>query len=186
MNWIDTPLLVYSRVEGHPAEYQVREALASGKWASSVLAVLEVYQTLRRNYGLTPGDATEEVLELAVSPIRWFEADIEQARLIAACRRDSGLDGPDAALLILCAEDRGVLFSLDARLLRAATAQGLAASTLIDQGTMDRVREWEQQNLPERGLPRFLRAVQLWMADEAPDLAPRFTEATASLTRLPV
>lgn len=186
MKWIDTPLLVYSRVEGHPAERPVQEALATGEWASSVLVFLEVYQTLRRNYGLTPREATEEVLELAVSPIRWFGVDIEQARLIAARRRDSGLDGPDAALLILCAEDRGVLFSLDARLLRAATAQGLAASTLIDQGTMDRVRGWEEQNLPERGLPRFLRAVERWMADEAPDLLPRFNEATSGLTRLPV
>lgn len=186
MNWIDTPLLVYSRVQGHPAEQVVRAALAAGQWGSSVLTLLEVHQALMRNYGAARDEAGLMVDDLANSPIHWAEVDIEQARLIGARRRSFAIDGPDAALLLLCGEDRGVLYTLDTRLLRVAREQGLAVSTLIDQRIMDHVGEWEDRHLPSPGLPRFLRSVELWMADEAPGLLPRFNEATSGLTRLPV
>ncbi len=186
MNWIDTPLLVYSRVEGHPAQRLVSEALEREQWASSVLALLEVYQALRVDYGFAPSVAGWQVEALAASPIDWVEVDIQQARTIAKHRRDHGLGGPDAALFMLCAEDRGVLFTLDSRLLRVAREQGLVVSTLINRSVMDDVVEWEEQNLPQRGLPRLLRSVKTWIEGENPGLASRFIEASSGLTRLPV
>lgn len=186
MRWIDTPLLVYSRVEGHPAKQQIADLLAEEEWASSVLVLLEVHQVLLRQYGQSHLVAAQEVDGLAASSIEWMAADVRQTRSIARERRETGLGGADAALLLLCEEDHGSLFTLDGRLLRIAGERGLTASPLLDRSMIDRVQAWGQQRLPQRGLPRFLRAIERWIAVEEPTTAVRFIEATGGLTRLPV
>ena len=186
MNWIDTPLLVYSLSEGHPARERVTEALSRGQWASSILVLLEVYQVLAIDYAITRDVAAAQVGALLNSPIQWSGADVSQAATVTRYRYQFGLGGADAALLVLCTEDEGVLHTLDARLLRVAREQGLAVSTLVDRTVAERVHEWEEQHLPPRGLPRLLRSMYLWIGQQDPRVAERFIESTKNLTRLPV
>lgn len=76
MNWIDTPLLVYGVVSGHPARETVARELRSGSWGSTVLTLLELYHVLVRDYAVAPQDAARAVERFTRSPIRWAELDL--------------------------------------------------------------------------------------------------------------
>lgn len=185
MNWVDTPLLVYRALDGHPARSLVQEELRAGEWGSSVLVLFEVFQVLTREYAVSRSAAGAEVALLARSPISWAGLQAQATAEVAAVAEREGLASTDAVLLHLAERDRGVLVTQDARLLRAAQARGVAARNPIRKELAAEIAAWESAHLPEKGLARLLGAVLKWLRGQDPVLAERFQEATGNLSRLP-
>lgn len=185
MNWVDTPLLVYSGIEGHPAKPLIVQALSRDEWGSTVLALFEVYSVLIRDYLRTPQEASLYAEDLFNGPINWHGLDVVQADSILQVRRRYSISDPDAAVLLLCREDRGTLYTLDQRLARAAQSEGLATTRLLDDALVRQVQDWEGRTLRVRGTPRILGSVHRWLRAEAPVIGDKFVEATGRLSRPP-
>ena len=96
MNWVDTPLLVYGTITGHPARTAVEQELRRGTWGSSILVLLELYQVLTRDYGVAPTDAAAAVARLARSPIYWAALDRDQVTVAVAERWRHRLQATDS------------------------------------------------------------------------------------------
>jgi predicted nucleic acid-binding protein len=185
MNWVDTPLLVYAAVDGHPALRVVREVLDSGAWGSSVVILAEFYQALVRNYLVDGAEATARAERLANGPGHWASLDVWQARATFAMRQQYHIDSADAILLHLAEADRGTLLTTDRRLLRAAEALGIAVRNPIMQSLAIAVAHWEEQHLPRKGVNRLLVPVERWLRRRDAALADELLEATANLSELP-
>lgn len=185
MNWIDTPILVYLAIDGHPARNQVQAELRTGDWGSSVLVLFEMFQVLTREYAVSRGAARAEVDLLARSPISWAGLHAQQAVEVVAIAEKEGLASTDAILLHLAEKDRGVLVTQDSRLLGAAQRRGVAARNPINRDLAAKIAAWESANLPEKGLTRLLGPVLKWLRAQDPAMAERFREATGNLSRLP-
>lgn len=77
MNWIDTPLLVYGALDGHPARPRIQALLVRGAWASSVLVLGECFHILARDYALPRSRAAATCDRLAAASIHWAPLDTE-------------------------------------------------------------------------------------------------------------
>jgi predicted nucleic acid-binding protein len=185
VNWIDTPLLVYAALEEHPAKLTVQEALQKDTWGSTVLVLVEAFQVLIRDYAMSFEDASAAAEYLARSPVQWVDLDARGALTALADRPYHRLQAADAVLLLLAEADHGTLVSQDRRLLRAAQARGIAVYNPITPGLGLAITRWEDQNLPRKGLGRFLSSTERWLRAEDAAVADRFVEATAGLTALP-
>jgi len=185
LNWIDTPLLVYAAIPGHPGRATVEDDLRHGAWGSSVLVLAELYQVLTRDYAVSSEGAAEVAERLARSPLHWAALDVTQVVAAAAERHRHRLQSADAVLLCLAREDRGTLVSQDRRLLRAAEAQGVAVRNPIAADLAAALARWEEGHLLPKGLVRVLGGVERWLRPQDPSVAERFLDATAHLTSLP-
>ena len=185
MNWVDTPLLVYSLMAGHPAAAMVEQELRDGEWGSTILVLMELYHVLTGDYGQPPAEAVQAVDRLARSPAHWASIDLGQAAAATAVRARTGLESADALLLLLARGDRGILVTSDHRLLRAAQTEGVAARNPISPILAVEIARWEELHLPRKGLPRLLRPVERWLRTRDEALAEEFLEATAHLSVLP-
>lgn len=185
MNWVDTPLLVFSQVAGHPAESVVERELRRGEWGSTVLVLMELYHVFVREYGESPTAAVQAVDGLRQSPIYWASIDANQAAEAIAVRARTGVDSADALLLVQARDDRGVVVTSDHRLLRAAQAEGVAVRNPISPALATDIDRWEDLHLSRKGLPRLLRPVERWIRARDEALAAEFKEATANFSVLP-
>jgi predicted nucleic acid-binding protein len=186
VNWIDTPLLVYASLTGHPAHDKVQRDLRRGTWASTVLTLYECYHVLTRDYSVTPDDAATIVTRLARTLIAWVPVDSKQAASALARYCGSRLETTDATLLLLSQEDGGTLVTTDRRLLREAQVQGIAVRNPISPELAEEIAHWEHQRLPAKGLARLMATVERWLRAEDPSIAARFIVATDGLKHPPL
>ena len=185
MNWIDTPLLVYSAIPDHPARGILRQELDREQWASTTYVLLEVYQVLIQTYNMPPRVALRATANLANSPIRWVQLDAVSAMAALTERAAGGLESADALLLALAGKGAGTLVTTDKRLIRHAIALGVAARNPIDSLLLSEIARWEDALLPSKGLPRILRSAERWLRGRYLELANQFIEATDTFTALP-
>lgn len=185
MNWVDTPLLVYSAVEGHPARARLAEALARDEWGSTILALFEAYSVLNRDYRSTPQEAGMHAEILLAGPIHWDGFEVAQAEAVLQEQRRHRIAPADAALLLRCREDGGTLYTLDQPLERAGQSEGLATARLLDDALIREVQDWEDRTLRGRGTPRVLDSVHRWLQEQNTEIAEKFLEATGGLREPP-
>ena len=185
MNWLDTPLLVYGALHGHPAEAVAEVELRHGDWGSTVLVLAELYHVLTQHYGLAPAAAVAEVERAARLPILWIRAEAADVALAAAEQARHRVEGADAALLLLAERDSGTLVTADRRLLRAALGRGVAARNPIPNDLTATIAEWESRRVPPKGIERLLATVERWLRAREPGISDEFVSATAQLTRPP-
>lgn len=185
MNWIDTPLLVYANVYGHPARQRAESELQRSSNASTPEVLIECYNVLTRDYAV-PAEATAAYLaRLAQSQMSWVSLDQSQVASAVREQRSLALQTTDTLLLILAREDGGTLVTTDRRLIRQAQAQGVAVRNPIDPALSVEVARWEEEHLLPKGLGRVLAAVERWLRTEDPRIADRFVAATDHLRRPP-
>ena len=143
MNWIDTNVLVYASIVDHPATGATTELLQQGNSASSVLVAQELYQVLKRNYRVSSIEASDIVRRFLSADIRWVTADVLLTARIIDLRSRLGIETADAALLAHALDDRGVVVTMDRRLLQAAEASGLSVKNPVSMALASEVGEWE-------------------------------------------
>lgn len=185
MNWLDTPLLVYGSLHGHPAEAVAEVELRHGDWGSTVLVLAELYHVLTQHYDLAPAAAVARVERATRLPILWIRAEAAEVALAAAEQARLGIGGADAALLLLAERDSGTLVTADRRLLRAAHGRGVAARNPIPNELSATIADWESLRVPPKGLERLLGGVERWLRARDPGISDEFVSATAQLRRPP-
>jgi predicted nucleic acid-binding protein len=120
---LDTMLLVYSLLRGHPAAAPCEHFIRTQpSWFTSPLVLVEAKNVLTKVYSVDSGTATQKLMQFVGGPITLL--DLDQSVTTAAFHLADvhGLDLTDAVLLCL-ADQHGVrsLATEDQRLTKACS-----------------------------------------------------------------
>src|SRR5262245_39918504 len=146
---LDTMVLVYALLDGHPASTTGGQLLrAHGGWFVTSLALLEAKAILTKVYGVTPALASSKIEQFANAVAALGLAD------------SLGVDLNDAVLLQAAAQ-HGVkwIATEDGRLAKVCGPIGITAHAPLSPTVRQQVTAWENANLSGTGLARVLRPV---------------------------
>jgi predicted nucleic acid-binding protein len=177
---LDTMVLVYSLLQGHPASVACEQLLSSHTgWFTSPLVLVEARNILTKVYSVDSAAATNKLLQFGAGPVALF--DLDPISLISAfpLAEKHGVDLTDAVLLYL-AQHHGATFlaTEDQRLVQACVQVGITPLSPLDAGLRQQVAGWEAVNLAPKGLPRMLRRVFAWLSQSHPQAAQDFWSQT--------
>jgi predicted nucleic acid-binding protein len=184
---LDTMVLVYSILQGHPACLASEQFLQRHTgWFTSPLVPFEAKAVLTKVYGVTPAAATQKLALFSTVPVTVVDLDAATATSAIGLADTLGLDLPDAVLLHLT---RGVgapyLATDDQRLMTACAQHGITAESPLDAALRQRVAAWEAGNLAAKGLPRVLHRIHQWLAQTHTQAAQDFWSQTGGGHHLP-
>ncbi len=154
------------------------------EWVTSVVNLVELWRVLIAVYGVSESDADAKFTDLC----RALVVDDLTATVAAAAlslRRAHGIDFNDAVLLESCRQ-RGVtgLATDDSQLAIVCAAMGIHVENPITPAVRAQMTNWEDQNLPAKGLPRILLRVHRSFEQHDAGLARAFHSATQARSRL--
>jgi predicted nucleic acid-binding protein len=177
---LDTMILVYSLLQGHPAALPCEQFLCSQTgWFTSPLVLLEAKNILTKVYSVDAGTVTAKLLQFAGGPVVLL--DLDQVTVTSAFQLADthGLDLTDAVLLHLTRQHgAGHLATEDQGLTQACRRFGIAPVSPLDHALRQQVAAWEAANLASKGLPRILRRVYQWLSQTHPQAAQDFWSQT--------
>ena len=184
---LDTMILVYSLLQGHPAALLCEHFLRSHSgWFTSPVVLIEAKNVLVKVYSESANAVTAKLHQFAAGPV--VVLDLDQATVATAFQlADSqGLDFSDAVLLHLAHRHRaGYIATEDLRLTQACQSFSITPISPLDTALRQQVAAWESANLPSKGLPRVLRRVYQWLSQTHPQAAQDFWSHTSSGSHLP-
>ena len=184
---LDTMILVYSFLQGHPAALACEQFLcAHSGWFTSPLVLVEAKNILAKVYSVSSSAATAKLLQFAAGPVGLL--DLDRAALPAAFHLADahGLDLTDAALLHLAQQHgAGYLATEDRRLAQVCTQLGITPQSPFDTALRQQVAAWEAVNLAPKGLGRVLRRVHQWLSQTDQQVAQAFWAQTSGASHLP-
>jgi predicted nucleic acid-binding protein len=180
---LDTMILVYSLLQGHPAALSSEQFLRSNSgWFTSPLVLVEAKHILTKVYGVGAGEATAKLLQFAAGPVVLLDLDPTAIAAAFPLADAHGLDLTDAMLLHLaCKHGAGCIATDDARLAKACLQLGVTAASPLDAALRQQVAAWEAANLTPKGLPRILRCVFQWLSQTHPQAAHDFWSRTGGV-----
>src|SRR5262245_1951396 len=126
---LDTMVLVYALLDGHPASTTCEQLLrAHGGWFVTSLALLEAKAILTKVYGVTPALASSKIEQFANGPIKVIELHRDGAVAALGLADSLGVDLNDAVLLQAAAQ-HGVkwIATEDGRLAKVCGPIGITA-----------------------------------------------------------
>ena len=184
---LDTMILVYSLLQGHPAEQPCEQFLRTHSgWFTSPFVLAEAKHILTRVYSVDAASATAKLLQFATGPVVLL--DLDQATISAAFSfaDTNGLDLTDAVLLHLTRQHgAGHLATDDQRLMQTCPSFGITPISPFDAVLRQQVAAWEVAHLPAKGLPRILGRVHQWLSQAHPQAAQDFWSHTGGGIHLP-
>jgi predicted nucleic acid-binding protein len=183
---LDTVILVYSLLPGHPASLPCEQFLRSHSgWFTSPLVLIEAKHILTTVYSVNANIATAKLLQFAGGPVVLF--DLDSVNLAAAFQLADAqsLDLTDAVLLQLASQQgASYLATEDQRLMRACLPFGVTPVSPLNAVLRQQVAAWEATQLAPKGLVRILRRVHQWLSQSHPQAAQDFWSKTGGV-RLP-
>lgn len=184
---LDTMLVVYSLLDGHPASVPCEQFLrAHAGWFTSPLVLFEARNILTKVYGVPAADATSKIVQFASGPVAVIPLDDRMTLAALHLAGSLGLDLTDAALLNLVQSVGAEHLATDDLLLAQACGQlGINAATPLDAGLRLQVVVWEDTHLVSKGLARILRRIQQWLIGTHPQAARDFASHTGGGSHLP-
>jgi predicted nucleic acid-binding protein len=184
---LDTMLLVYSFLQGHPAALPCEQFLAAGSgWFTSALVLVEAKNILTKVYGVRPADATAKLLQFLGGPV--IVLDLDEATVSAALTLADAhsLDLADAVRLHLARRQGAAYMATeDQHLARACTQFGITAESPLDAALRQQIAAWEAANLASKGLARVLRRTHQWLSQNHPQAGQDFWSQTGGGSHLP-
>jgi predicted nucleic acid-binding protein len=184
---LDTMILVYSLLQGHPASLPCEHLLrAHSGWFTSPLVLVEVRNILTKVYSVNSNSVTAKLLQFINGPVVLLELDeatIASAFQIADLH---AIDMTDAVLLHLakrCGANH--MATDDQRLTNACLQSGITPISPFDANLRQQVANWETANLAPKGLPRILRRVHQWLQQSHSQAARDFWSNTGGASHLP-
>lgn len=184
---LDTMLIVYSLLQGHPAAVPCQQFLRSYTgWFTTTLTVLEATAVLTRVYGVPPALSVQSLALFASGPVALLE--VNQAAALAALSLADGLgiDLTDAVVVYL-AQQHGAAFLAtgDQRLSQVCSRLGITPLSPLNFSLRQQMAAWEAAPVPPKGLPRTLRRVHQWLSQTHPQAAQDFWSQTGGGSHLP-
>ena len=185
MKAIDSNLLVYASLANHPAMTACEQYIAGyPAWVTSIVNLVELWRVLVAVYGVSESDADAKFTDLCRALVV-EDLTAPVAAVALSLRQAHGIDFNDAVLLESCRQ-RGVtvLATDDSQLAIACATMGIHVENPVTPAVRAQMTNWENQNLPAKGLPRILLRVHRWIEQHDPALARVFHSATQALSRL--
>jgi predicted nucleic acid-binding protein len=185
MKAIDSNLLVYASLANHPAMSACEQyIIGNPAWVTSIVNLVELWRVLVAVYGVSESDAEAKFADLCRALVV-EDLTAPVAAVALSLRQAHGIDFNDAVLLESCRQ-RGVtvLATDDSQLAIACTRMGINVENPVIPAVRAQMTDWENQNLPAKGLPRILLRVHRWIEQEHAALAHAFHSATQGLSRL--
>jgi predicted nucleic acid-binding protein len=184
---LDTMLLVYCVLQGHPAAAVCEQFLRSHSgWFTSPLVLFEAKSILTKIYGVDAGVATNKLAQFSVVPVAVLDLDAVSSSAALLLQDIHGLDLTDAVLLHLTHRNgASYLATEDQQLAKAAQQLGIIPESPLDATLRQQIAAWEFSNLNPKGLPRILRRVNDWLTQIDPQTALRFWSQSGGGSHLP-
>jgi len=184
---LDTMILVYSLLQGHPAAPACERLLrAHAGWFTTPWVLFEARAVLIKVYGEDPALVTQKLAQVAHGPIVLIDLAHTDVVPVLQLADTHFLDLTDAVLLHL-AHRNGARFlaSDDQRLSLACPQFGISPLTPLDPALRQAIDAWEASHVPPKGLPRVLRRVHQWLIHSHPQAAEEFWSQTGGGSHLP-
>ena len=184
---LDTMLLVYCMLQGHPAGPVCEQFLrAHAGWFTSPLVLFEAKGILTKVYRVAPAEATKKLTPFAAVPVALLDLDPATALSVLQLADTHDIDLTDAVLLHLARQHgAGHLATEDQRLAQACTQLGITPVSPLDATLRQQVAAWEAANVAPKGLARALRRVHQWLSQSHPQAAQDFWSQTGGGSHLP-
>ena len=184
---LDSMLLVYSLLEGHPGSSACAQFIANRTgWFTSVLTILEAKAILTKVYGVDAQQASQKLAQVAAAPILIVELDAASALAALQLSDSLRVDLTDAVLLHAAQTHRAAAIATDDLKLSQVCGQiGLATESPIDAPLRQQIAAWEVAHLPPKGLQRVLRRVHAWLNQSHAQAAQDFWSQTGGGSHLP-
>jgi predicted nucleic acid-binding protein len=184
---LDTMILVYSSLDGHPAQIPCQQLIIGRSgWFTSCLVLIEVKNILTKVYGVSAVDATAKIAQIMATPI--VVVGIDKVNFAGALpfADQTGLDFTDAVLLKLVQQvGAGKLATDDQKLIKACSACNVAAVSPLDFMLRQQIAAWEAANLAPKGIARIMHRVHQWLAQSHTAAAQDFWSQTGRGSHLP-
>lgn len=184
---LDTMLLVYSMLQGHPAATVCEQFLTHQTgWCTNPLVLFEAQRILTRVYSVDSAAATQKLLQLCDGLVEIVELESASVGPALHAADTLGVDLTDAVLL-QTVQQRGASFLAtdDQRLAQACQQLGVAPVSPIDQAMRQQIAAWEIAHLAPKGLPRVLRHIHGWLCQSHVPAAQDFWNRTGAGSHLP-
>lgn len=184
---LDTMILVYSLLQGHPAAASCQQFLrAHTGWFTSTLVLFEAKAILTKVYGVDAALATQKLAQLAAMPVLLLEVDAASSVSAFGLADRHGIDLTDAILLHLVQQRRSTYLATDDQNLgRVCTQLGIMPQTPLNPALRQQIAAWETTQLAPRGLARVLRRCYQWLNQIHPQAAQDFWSHTGAGSHLP-
>ena len=175
---LDTPILVYSLLGGHPAENVCAQFLRGYLWVTSPLVLFEAKTVLTKVYGVDTVLTSQKLVQLASGSN--VIVDLTSSDSIAALHFADAyaLDLTDSVLLRL-AQNIGAnyLATDDQHLSQVCLRLGITPLSPIDAALRQVIATWETTNLAPKGIQRLLRRTHQWLSQHHSQAASEFLVA---------
>jgi predicted nucleic acid-binding protein len=184
---LDTMIVVYSLLHGHPASTPCEHFLRSHSgWFTSPLVLIEARNVLTKVYGVDTAAVTAKLLQFAAGPVATLDVDESAVTTALQFADIYSIDVTDAVLLHLAKMNGATyLATEDQRLTRACLQLGIAPESPLDPALRQQVASWEVSNLAPKGLPRVLHRVHQWLRQTHTLAAQDFWSQTGGACHLP-
>jgi predicted nucleic acid-binding protein len=184
---LDTMILVYSFLQGHPAALACELFLsAHSGWFTSPLVLFETKNILTKVYSVAAAEATRKLLQFAAGPVALISLDPATVTSALNLADRHGLNLTDAVLLHLALQHGApFLATEDQRLAQVCAQLGITPQSPLDAALRQQVAAWEAVNLAPKGLGRVLRRIHQWLGQSHPQAAQDFWSQTGGGGHLP-
>ena len=186
---LDSNILIYSILEGHPASEACEQLIISGEgkfnWVTSPITYYETFHILIRVYGMEPSQVLNKIKEVMDLP---FDIQPLDSRIIITSLEKSifhSIDMNDSVLLMMGINlGIPIIATDDRKLIKACENYGITCENPITETLRDEMRAWESKNLPEKGIGRIYYRVYDWLIQKDMNLAEIFKNDTRNFTKL--
>lgn len=184
---LDTMVLVYSLLRGHPAETACEQLLRTQSgWFTSASVIFEAKGVLTKVYGEDPLVVSQKLVQIANGPLVVLGLGAADLPAVLGLVDAHALDFTDAALLHLARQNAArYLVTDDQHLAQMCGNVGITPVSPIDATLRQAVAAWEIQHVPPKGLPRVLRRVHSWLNQSHAQAAQDFWSRTGAGSHLP-
>lgn len=184
---LDTMVLVYSLLQGHPAAPACEQFLRNHSgWFTSTWVFFEAKSVLTKVYGEEPIAVTQKLCQIANGPMILLDPQPADLAGVLSLADSHSLDLTDAVLFHVVLENAAPFLVTDeARLAKVCPQFGITATSPIDAALRQAIAAWEAQHVPPKGLPRVLRRVHNWLMQSHGQAAQDFWAQTGAGSHLP-
>ena len=184
---LDAMLIIYSLLDDHPASAACESFIRDRThWFTTTLTLLEAKAILTKVYAVDVNLASQQLSQFSAGPIEIIEVDLPITLAAMQIADTLEIDITDAVLMQATrTRNANILATDDRKLIQACHQVDIAVETPIDVSLRRQMASWEAENLPQKGLPRILRRIHLWLHQNYQQVAEDFWSQTGGGSHLP-
>ena len=184
---LDAMLIVYSLLDDHPASAVCESFIRDHtSWLTTTLTLLEAKAILTKVYAVDVNLVSQQLSQFSAGPIEIVEVDLPITLAAMQSADTLEIDITDAVLVqTTLARNANILATDDRKLIQACHQVDIAVENPIDSSLRRQMASWEAENLPQKGLPRILRRIHLWLHQNHQQVAEDFWAQTGGGSHLP-